>query len=340
MLQQTQVRTVVPYYHRFLERFPDVHALAAASLDEVLALWSGLGYYSRARNLHRAARQVVEQGGRLPHKRQALAELPGIGRSTAAAIAVFSASEREAILDGNVKRVLSRCFAVGGWPGDRAVEDRLWELAESLLPARNIEIYTQALMDLGTGVCTRTKPRCAQCPLAANCKAKRLGRQSAFPGAKPRKELPHRRTVMLLVLSGGRVLLEKRPPRGIWGGLWSLPEFGSRAEALRRARDRFGGNRQSHRELQSLQHGFTHFRLTIVPLLLQAAARTPRTVQPGMAWIVMERALASAIPSPVRTLLERVRVTERKPAKAMNAFRPNAASGLVGHRADRAPARR
>ncbi len=200
MLQQTQVATVIPYYERFLARFPDVESLAGAELDDVLALWSGLGYYSRARNLHAAAQVLVEsRRGRFPRTREGLALLPGLGRSTAAAIAVFAFGEREAILDGNVKRVLARHFAVRGYPGEKRIEDRLWKLAESQLPRKNIERYTQALMDLGSGLCTRTQPACASCPLKATCKARARGKVKAYPQPRPRRTLPERKTSMLLL---------------------------------------------------------------------------------------------------------------------------------------------
>ena len=311
MLQQTQVSTVVPYYRRLLARFPDVQSLAGATLDEVLELWSGLGYYSRARNLHSAAGSVVrEHCGRFPRTREALAMLPGIGRSTAAAIAVFSCGAREAILDGNVQRVLSRCFAVDDVPRS-AMQKRLWALAESLLPSKAIEAYTQGVMDLGSGVCTRSKPNCAQCPLGMRCKARKLGMQSRFPAAAPRKALPHRHTIMLLALREGEVLLQRRALTGIWGGLWSLPEFASSGEALRVCETRLGLCLESHRELQALNHRFTHFLLTITPLLCRALAANRHSAEPGMAWFSVEQALQAPIPSPVRSLLSRARAMDK-----------------------------
>ncbi len=302
MLQQTQVSTVIPYYRNFLQRFPDVHSLARARLDRVLGLWSGLGYYSRARNLHAAARRVLgEHQGVIPRSRDALAALPGIGRSTAAAIAVFSAGAREAILDGNVKRVLCRYFAVQGPPGAERERD-LWLLAESLLPARAIEAYTQGLMDLGAGLCTRSKPRCSECPLRRGCRAKRLGKQEELPARMPRKVLPHRRTVMLLALCGTSVLLQRRGP-GVWQGLWSLPEFDSRAEALRACRSRFGLPEGSKRVLPLFEHRFTHYRLSVTPLLYTASGGVPASGAPDLAWFRLERALRAALPAPVRSLL-------------------------------------
>ncbi|MDR2881621.1 MAG: A/G-specific adenine glycosylase, partial [Azoarcus sp.] len=228
MLQQTQVATVIPYYARFLERFPDAATLAAAPVEEVMALWSGLGYYARARNLHRAACAVMEEhGGHFPVTATVLAGLPGIGRSTAAAIAAFASSERTAILDGNVKRVLCRVFGIEGFPGERAVEERLWALAESLLPenAEDIGIYIQAQMDLGATVCTRTRPNCEACPLATQCVAHATKRVAELPTARSRKTPPRRTTRMAVVMLGNSVLLERRPPAGIWGGLLTLPEI-------------------------------------------------------------------------------------------------------------------
>jgi A/G-specific adenine glycosylase len=307
MLQQTRVATVIPYYRRFLRRFPTVQSLARATLDEVLASWSGLGYYSRGRNLHHAARVVVEQyEGRFPGQREALEELPGIGRSTAAALAVFSTGAREAILDGNVKRVLARHFAVEGYPGSREVEKKLWSLAESLLPLHGVEVYTQALMDLGATVCTRARPACASCPVRASCAARRSRRTADLPTPRPRKTLPCRRTVMLILLRGDELLLEQRAPAGLWGGLWSLPQFDSVQEALAACSKRFGCEVASHRRLEPLAHGFSHFSLTIVPLRCEARLSRLGTAEPGAAWLARGPALAAALPAPVRTLLLRL----------------------------------
>ena len=242
MLQQTQVAAVIPYYARFLQRFPDLASLAGAPQDEVLRLWSGLGYYSRARNLQRAAQMVVEHhGGAFPRALAQIEALPGIGRSTAAAIAAFAYGTRAAILDGNVKRVLARHFAVAGFPGEKRVEQRLWQLAEEQLPPRAIERYAQAIMDLGATLCTRAKPDCAECPLAQSCQALALGRVREFPAPRPAKAVPTRSTHMLLLVRNGELLLEKRPPSGIWGGMWSLPELEQAANA--RARCRSGSHR-------------------------------------------------------------------------------------------------
>lgn len=254
MLQQTQVATVIPYYARFLARFPDIPALAAAPQDEVMALWSGLGYYARARNLHRCAQVLVaEHGGRFPEDAAAIAELPGIGRSTAAAIAAFAFGRRGAILDGNVKRVLTRVFGIEGFPGKPAVERELWALAESLLPPREIEAYTQGIMDLGATLCTRSRPDCAACPMRGLCVAERDGRQAALPTAKPARALPARESRVTIFTDGRKVLLEQRPPTGIWGSLWTLPE--GTPEALAAS---FGLRILDRSELPSLKHTFTH----------------------------------------------------------------------------------
>jgi A/G-specific adenine glycosylase len=293
MLQQTQVATVVPYYRRFLARFPDVKALANASLDDVLTLWSGLGYYTRARNLHVAARAVVSlHRGRFPRSREAIESLPGLGRSTAAAVAVFAFGEREAILDGNVKRVLARHFAVAGYPGEPRVGKRLWALAEAQLPAKNIEAYTQGLMDLGAGVCTRKRPACGECPLRGTCKAYARGKPEAFPQPRPRKPKPMRRTSMLLLLCNGEVLLEKRPPTGVWGGLWCLPEAEAGSAAL-----------TGSRTLPVLRHEFTHFSLDITPVACFLESASLRAAEPGQLWLPVEEAVGAAVPAPVRKLL-------------------------------------
>jgi A/G-specific adenine glycosylase len=226
MLQQTQVTTVIPYYERFLEAFPDADALAAAEVDAVLARWTGLGYYARARNLHRAARAIVDDhGGRFPADVDALAALPGIGRSTAGAIAAQAFGVRAPILDGNVKRVITRLAAVEGWPGRTAVARELWALAEDWTPAERVADYTQAVMDLGATVCTPRRPACDACPLADRCLARARGLQHRLPTPKPKREKPERRTRMLLIQDpDGAVLLERRPPQGIWGGLWCFPQ--------------------------------------------------------------------------------------------------------------------
>ena len=304
MLQQTQVATVVPYYERFLARFPDVQSLAGAPLDDVLALWSGLGYYSRARNLHRAARLVVElHAGRFPHAVDDVLRLPGVGRSTAAAILAFSRGERRAILDGNVKRVLARAFAVRGYPGDRQVATELWRRAEALLPPHGIEAYTQGLMDLGARICTRTKPKCALCPVAPECAAHAEGREEAYPAPRPAKRLPERETLMCLFLDRGSVLLEKRPPTGVWGGLWSLPEGDTHADPETLCRNRFGNAPLQVLRFDPIRHGFTHFRLTIHPVAIWLAGTPPTAEEPRTMWLRPDEASRVALPAPLKPLL-------------------------------------
>jgi len=306
MLQQTQVGTVIPYYLKFLEHFPDVASLARADEDDVLRLWSGLGYYSRARNLHRAARQVMElHGGRFPEQRELLEELPGLGRSTAAAIAAFAFEAGEAILDGNVKRVLARHFAIGGFPGESKVAAQLWARAESLLPAHGVARYTQALMDLGATVCTR-KPECDRCPVNDTCAALAQDAVLKFPAPRPRKAMPERETAMLLLMHEGEILLEKRPGTGIWGGLWSCPEVAHEAEAKAVCADRFGCKVVQIERLAPFDHVFTHFRLHIQPLLCHVGKQSLSArsgAANGSLWLTLEDAHRAAVPTPVRKLL-------------------------------------
>jgi A/G-specific adenine glycosylase len=307
MLQQTQVATVIPYYRRFLERFPTVAMLAAATEDEVLALWSGLGYYSRGRNLHRAAGIIVaEYGGCFPETTEALMALPGIGRSTAAAIFVFAFGGRAAILDGNVKRVLARLRGIEGYPGETAVAAQLWRDAEALLPDKNIVTYTQGLMDLGATVCTRRKPRCSECPARALCVALATDRVAQLPTPKPRKALPQRRTMMLVLQRAGEILLEKRPPAGIWGGLWCFPEEDADADPVAACARRYGATVAPGMMLPVIAHGFTHFRLDILPQPAIVQTWPLRAEEPGCLWISPEDALQAALPAPVRGIVERL----------------------------------
>jgi A/G-specific adenine glycosylase len=302
MLQQTQVATVLPYYARFLASFPDVGTLAAAPIEQVIEYWAGLGYYARARNLHRCAQRIVaEHGGRFPESAAALAELPGIGRSTAAAIAAFCFGERAAILDGNVKRVLCRVFGIAGFPGATAVERRLWTLAESLLPAAaEVGAYTQGLMDLGATLCTRGLPNCPACPFAESCVARRENRQRSLPEAKPRPPLPEREAVFVLLLAGDRLLLERRPPHGLWGGLL-VPPQGDAATILA-ARGLLAAEQ---RELPPLKHVFTHFRLTLKPVLCRVTAPISAG-EPGDEWLPLAEAASAGVPTPIRKLIRQV----------------------------------
>ena len=316
MLQQTQVGTVIPYFERFLGRFPDVAALAAASEDEVLTLWAGLGYYSRGRNLHRAARDVVSRfGGRFPEERALLEELPGVGRSTAAAIASFAYGRREAILDGNVKRVLARFHAVDGDPTKKDVERKLWELAEAALPARGMERYTQAIMDLGATICTRSAPACERCPVAEACEARAQGRQDELPGRKPRKAVPRRDTVMLLLARSGKWMLVQRPAPGIWGGLWSFPEMpflagrgtsGTEAAVRDHCLGVLGCAVSSAEPMTPLKHAFTHYGLTIHPWRCEVSNVADHVAGPGARWLDHTSVMAAAIPKPVLTLMGRL----------------------------------
>jgi A/G-specific adenine glycosylase len=303
MLQQTQVSAVIPYYERFLRRFPTIEALAAASEDEVLQLWSGLGYYARGRNLHAAAKAVAAAGS-FPESAEEIEMLPGIGKSTAAAIAAFAFGERAAILDGNVKRVLARHFGIAGWPGNKAVESRLWARANEALPKKGIETYTQALMDLGATVCTRNAPRCDACPLGTSCEARKTDRTAQIPAPRPRKVLPQRAVTWLVLRRAGEVLLEKRPSPGIWGGLWSFPEAPAKGVDDYCLRT-LGCEVEARRKLKTLEHGFTHFRLRIQPVLCEVKIR-PGVQSPGRLWIDVVEAAQAAVPAPVRTLLERL----------------------------------
>jgi A/G-specific adenine glycosylase len=308
MLQQTQVAAVIPYFLRFVARFPGIVDLAAAREDEVLALWSGLGYYARARNLHRAAQLVAERhGGQFPASFDDIVALPGIGRSTAGAIAVFAFGARQPILDGNVKRVLARYFGIPGFPGEKAVENLLWERAAALLPQTDLQAYTQGLMDLGATLCTRARPACPGCPLSGECIARRDDRTRELPSARPRKVRPEKSIVMLVLRRGGEVLLEKRPAPGIWGGLWSFPEVAEAADAGRVSGERFGASVTIDRILPEVRHGFTHFALTIRPALLHVDRLEPRAQAPGHVWLTLEDAMGAAVPAPVREILRSLR---------------------------------
>ena len=307
MLQQTQVSAVIPYYQRFLDSFPTLKALAEASLDDVLALWSGLGYYSRARNLHRAARDVMEKhDGHFPNTLEAIMELPGIGRSTAAAILVFAFGKRSAILDGNVKRVLARVCGIAGYPGESAVAVQLWQQAEALLPKTGLKPYTQGLMDLGATLCTRSKPRCLECPVQKLCVAFKTDRVAELPTPKLRKALPQRRTMMLVLQRAGEILLEKRPATGIWGGMWSFPEEDADANAIEACARRYGVAVTLNESLPVIAHGFTHFKLDILPQPATVSTWPQRAEEPGHLWITPDEALRAAVPTPVRGIIEQL----------------------------------
>ncbi len=313
MLQQTQVSTVMDYYQRFMARFPGVLELADASIDEVLHLWSGLGYYARARNLHRAAQQMRDQhGGDLPRDFAAVLALPGIGRSTAGAILALAFDERFPILDGNVKRVLTRYFCIEGDPRERATEKRLWELAEAATPEQNVATHTQAIMDLGATVCTARRPACLLCPCEALCGARRNGREQELPLRRSRpagRARISRRVFALVVLDAhGAVLLERRPESGIWGGLWSLPEFDSEPAARRFALSTLPEPRLQPQTLATVHHRFTHFDLELVPLLAECPEPAPRVMEAQrVLWYNYGDTAAATdkigLPAPIKTLL-------------------------------------
>ncbi|NDD74586.1 MAG: adenine DNA glycosylase [Gammaproteobacteria bacterium] len=311
MLQQTQVSAVIPYFERFMQRFPNVRSLADAPIDEVLHLWTGLGYYARARNLHRAARQICDRhGGEFPHAFDDVADLPGIGRSTAGAILALACEQRHPILDGNVKRVLQRAFGIEGNTLDRDVERRLWTLADACTPAEAVATYTQAIMDLGATLCTRRKPGCVLCPLHDGCSARRSGRQHEIPAAKSRaggSTRSARRCWMLLVRDrNAAAFLERRPERGIWGGLWCLPEFNSESAAIAYARNHFKRLGEP-RALGSIRHAFTHFDLEIMPVIIDCERAVDTVMESGEClWYKADAADAApriGLPTPVKQLL-------------------------------------
>jgi A/G-specific adenine glycosylase len=306
MLQQTQVSTVIPFYERFMRRFPTVAELAAAPLDDVLSHWSGLGYYARARNLWNAARVIATRhGGRVPERYDDLVALQGIGRSTAGAILAQARGARHAILDGNVKRVLARYHAVEGWPGEHGVQRKLWEHAERHTPYERVAEYTQAIMDLGATLCTRARPACTVCPLAIDCAACRAGTQAGYPAPRPRRKRVRRRVTVLVVENlDGRVLLERRPPSGIWGGLYSLPELPNGDSASDWCAQQLGAALATEHALATIEHGFTHFDLDIAPLLLRLAA-FPSVVNDSGDWFWCEPGaeLQVGVPAPVAALL-------------------------------------
>ncbi|MGB6102516.1 MAG: A/G-specific adenine glycosylase [Pusillimonas sp.] len=308
MLQQTQVATVIGYYQRFLSRFPDIGTLAAASQDEVMPYWAGLGYYARARNLHRCAQVLCSDwGGQFPGNSENIATLPGIGRSTAAAIAAFAYGERSPIMDGNVKRVFTRYFGIEGATSERATELALWRAAEAVLDAapRKLDMvaYTQGLMDLGSQCCTRGRPDCGRCPLQERCYARKTGRQHELPTPRKKKASPERQCNMLVANRDGHILLEKQASPGIWGGLWSLPLYHD-DDALMAACRHWGSRQTPPQKMASLVHVFTHFRLHIEPWYL--SCDTTRLAEPGPAqrWIGLADLAATALPAPVRKILE------------------------------------
>ncbi|MGR0278210.1 A/G-specific adenine glycosylase [Marinomonas dokdonensis] len=312
MLQQTQVTTVIPYYHKFMNSFPSVEDLAAAPQDEVLAHWSGLGYYARARNMHKAAQKLVaEFDGEFPQTLEGICELPGIGRSTGAAILSISRGAQTAILDGNVKRVLARFHAVAVWPGERKTEAAMWDLAEAYMPASRCGDYTQAMMDLGATLCTRSKPQCLLCPLQDDCLARMSPDPTAFPVRKPKKAAKPEKSIQLLVVcnQAQQLLLEKRPQTGIWGGLWSLPELAEDESIVMHAEQRFLTQVQNVTALSSFRHTFSHYHLDISPSRVDIGKIEGVMESNKYQWFSLEGALEMGIPAPVRSILLEVAST-------------------------------
>jgi A/G-specific adenine glycosylase len=306
MLQQTQAATVIPYYHRFIERFPEVSALAEADRDEVLHLWSGLGYYARARHLHRTAILIRQHhGGQIPLDLATLCQLPGIGRSTAGAILALSAGQAQPILDGNVKRVLARFHAVQGWPGRASVAAELWALAERYTPVQRVGDYTQAMMDLGALVCTRRRPLCTGCPLADACAAHQQRRELDFPEPAPRRALPQRHIQMLLLCNeNDQVLLERRPPTGVWGSLWSFPECSQNADIEAWCRDVLRLTVSTVQPWAILHHTFSHFQLHIQPIRVTVKNPTNAVMEDGrFVWYNTRQPDERGLAAPVKRLL-------------------------------------
>lgn len=304
MLQQTQVATVIPYYERFLAQFPDVSALAAADDEAVMRLWSGLGYYARARNLLKAAREVASRhGGVFPTDIDSVAALPGVGPSTAAAIVAFATGEPHAILDGNVKRVMARHFGIAGAIDSKKTVDQLWAVARAELPRSDVEAYTQGLMDIGATVCTRTRPACDRCPVSDTCLALRENRIAELPGRKALRESPLREIAVFVAISRNEVLLERRPPAGIWGGLWSLPEAAKTTKPARWVTQRAGLSLVSADALPPFVHAFTHYRLAITPWLVSVRRKAGVEDSASTVWLPLTEVRGAALPAPVKKLL-------------------------------------
>lgn len=306
MLQQTQVSTVIPYYERFMQRFPDVFSLAKADIDEVLHLWTGLGYYARGRNLHKCAQSLVgNYQGIFPQDVEQLSQLPGIGRSTAAAIASISMNIPAAILDGNVKRVLTRYFAIEGWPGNSQTEKQLWQLAEQLTPSQRNAQYTQAMMDLGATLCTRSKPQCEICPIAEHCLGLKTGKPTQFPNSKPKTIKPVKQTTLVFILANQQLLLQQQPNQGIWGGLWCPPQTNESPQEL--LQKLIPGAQAEQSELGKFRHTFSHYHLDINPVVLRLA-HLPSCVadsdKVNQCWYNLQNPPAMGLPAPIKKLIE------------------------------------
>ncbi len=304
MLQQTQVATVIPYYHKFMKSFPNVKALAAAPIDEVLHHWTGLGYYARARNLHKCAQMVMnDHAGRFPKNTEQLIALPGIGRSTAGAIGSISMGLASSILDGNVKRVLARFHAIEGWPGAKKVMDDMWLVADRYTPAERTGDYTQAMMDLGATLCSRSKPKCEICPLVAQCEAYDLNRVKDFPFSKPKKDKPVKSTRMIIIEHEGEILLRQQPSSGLWGGLWIFPQQDLLDDVL------------AHPQLQNCQvksvqpsdafrHTFSHYHLDIHPVRVTLKKKIDQVGEASILWYNLKQPASVGLAAPVKKLLE------------------------------------
>ena len=310
MLQQTQVSTVIPYFKQFMLELPDIDALAEASDDQVMHLWTGLGYYTRARNLHKTAQIVSQQHlGIFPDTVDSLVELPGIGRSTAGAIVSIAHQKPAAILDGNVKRVLARHQAIDGWPGKTQVLRELWLLAEACTPSKQVADYSQAMMDLGATLCTRSKPACTLCPLTQDCIARQQGKTGDYPGKKPKKIMPIKPTRMLLIRNqDNEILLEKRPPTGIWGGLWAFPQVDTHTDIHQYCFENYGLEDSTIEHWQTYRHTFSHYHLEISPTVVQLQKANPptmHTMEPNrMLWYNLTQPPKIGLAAPIKKLID------------------------------------
>jgi A/G-specific adenine glycosylase len=315
MLQQTQVTTVIPYFQRFIAKFPDLQSLAQADEEAVLHLWTGLGYYSRARNLHKAARMIMESFlNKFPDNLVDLQKLPGVGRSTAGAILAIGFGKKAAILDGNVKRFLTRLHGIEEWPGEKRVTEKLWELAENYTPAQRIADYTQAMMDIGATLCVRGKPRCGECPFEKNCLARSNGREKLLPQKKPSRAIPVRSVTMLVMREADRIYLEKRPVTGVWGSLWSLPECmeATVAEIHSICKERFRITAKQVTFGKSFRHTFSHFHLDILPAIIDVQSVPAKTmVAEQQIWYNLRQPTALGMPAPIKLLLQNLTEDEQ-----------------------------
>jgi len=310
MLQQTQVSTVIPYFEKFISAYPDIKSLAHATQDEVLHLWTGLGYYARGRNLHKTAQIIAnDYQGQFPTEFDQVLALPGIGRSTAGAILAQALNHSYAILDGNVKRVLARYHAVPGWYGTKKVADKLWQLSEAVTPKNNCADYTQAIMDLGATVCTRSRPYCERCPLQNNCTAFAQGNPTQYPGKKPKKDYPIKSTTMMIIEQDNKILLYQRPPSGIWGSLWSFPECPTDSDSNQWCQDNLGICISKTRKLDVIQHKFSHYQLDITPQLATLSSPQQSNVvmeSSPYVWYNTRQPETIGLPAPVKELIDRL----------------------------------